>query len=386
MGRKKDPGTQPQGVEVAVAMMTENEQSDYHGTDLRGKDLRRANLRDAKLSEARLTGADLGGANLRDADLSGADLRQASLRGTKLYETDLTHANLSGTNLFEADLSGANLTRANLYRISLRGAILRGTNLIEADLREADLNGADLYGANLSGARFGRTVLGDIDLSGTKGLVEVQHESMSTIGTDTIQRSKGKIPEKFLRGCGLSDLDIEYAKLAAPGFNPEQVTRITDRIHELFLAIGNQYFSCFISYSSKDGEFARSLHDDLQNNGVRCWFAPEDLEIGDKFHGRIDDAIRIHDKLLIVLSENSIKSFWVEKEVETAFEKESKCGCIVFFPIRLDDGVMNTAQVWAADILSTRHIGDFSMWKDQESYQKAFERLLRDLKTAGNEA
>ena len=157
--------------------------------------------------------------------------------------------------------------------------------------------GLDLTGADLSRARLGRTVLGDIDLSETKGLVEVQHESSSTIGTDTIQRSRGRIPQEFLRGCGLSDLDIEYAKLAAPGYDPGQVANLTDRIHALFHGSGNQYFSCFISYSSKDGEFARCLHDDLQNNGVRCWFAPEDLKIGDKSRGRIDDAIRIHDKL-----------------------------------------------------------------------------------------
>jgi hypothetical protein len=152
----------------------------------------------------------------------------------------------------------------------------------------------------------------------------------------------------------------------------------------LFLSRGNQDFSCFISYNSKDGEFARNLNDDLQNNGVRCWFAPEDVKIGDKFHGRIDDAIRVHDKLLIVLSENSVRSSWVEKGVEAAFEKERLCGCIVLFPIRVDDGIMNIDQVWAADIRRTRHIGDFSNRKDKESYQRAFERLLRDLKAAGN--
>ena len=27
-----------------------------------------------------------------------------------------------------------------------------------------------------------------------------------------------------------------------------------------------------------------------------------------------------------------------------------------------------------------RHIGDFNKWKDHDSYQKAFDRLLRDLK------
>jgi uncharacterized protein YjbI with pentapeptide repeats len=347
--------------------------------DLEQADLEEADLSGAVLVRVNFIKANLVGAKLGKAYFDAAYLCEANLKGADLEEAELLLADLT-----DADLSGANLTRANLYRISLRGAILRGTNLIEADLREADLNGADLNGADLSRARFGRTVLGDIDLSRTKGLVEVQHESMSTIGTDTIYRSRGIIPEKFLRGCGLSDMDIEYARLAAPGLNPGQVTDITDRIHALFLGSGNQDFSCFISYSSKDGEFARSLNDDLQNNGVRCWFAPEDLKIGDKFHGRIDDAIRVHDKLIIVLSKNSVGSSWVEKEVEAAFEKESLCDCIVLFPIRLDDGIMNTDQAWAADIRRTRHIGDFSHRKDKESYQSKFERLLRDLKAAGN--
>jgi uncharacterized protein YjbI with pentapeptide repeats len=344
------------------------EEADFEEADLSGAILVKVNFIKANLVGAKLGKAYFDAAYLCEADLKGADLQEA-----ELLLADLT----------DADLRSANLAGANLYRISLRGAILRGTNLMEADLREADLNGADLNGADLSRARFGRTVLGDIDLSRTKGLAEVQHESMSTIGTDTIQRSRGKIPEKFLRGCGLSDMDIEYAKLAAPGLNQGQLTDITNRIHALFLGSGNQDFSCFISYSSKDGEFARSLHDGLQNNGVRCWFAPEDLQIGDKFSGRIDDAIRIHDKLLIVLSENAIRSSWVEKELETAFEKERLCGCIVLFPIRLDDGIMNTDQAWAADMRSTRHIGDFSNWEDKASFQKAFEQLVRDLKAAG---
>jgi hypothetical protein len=37
------------------------------------------------------------------------------------------------------------------------------------------------------------------------------------------------------------------------------------------------------------------------------------------------------------------------------------------------------------EICYTRHIGDFSRWKDHDTYQKAFERLLRDLKAQDSE-
>ena len=41
---------------------------------------------------------------------------------------------------------------------------------------------------------------------------------------------------------------------------------------------------------------------------------------------------------------------------------------------------MDTDQAWAAKLRRTRHIGDFSRWKDHDAYQQAFESLLRDLK------
>ena len=80
------------------------------------------------------------------------------------------------------------------------------------------------------------------------------------------------------------------------------------------------------------------------------------------------------------LSENSIRSPWVEEEVEAALEKERKQNKLVLFPIRLDDAVMETDQAWAASLRRTRHIGDFLTWKDHDQYQKSFDRLLRDLK------
>jgi hypothetical protein len=64
-----------------------------------------------------------------------------------------------------------------------------------------------------------------------------------------------------------------------------------------------QFYACFISFSAKDQGFADRLHADLQNKGVRCWFAPQDLPIGAKTRPAIDEAIRRSDKLLLVLSE-----------------------------------------------------------------------------------
>ncbi len=138
-------------------------------------------------------------------------------------------------------------------------------------------------------------------------------------------------------------------------------------------------FSCFISYSSQDQTFAEQLYADLERHSVPCWFAPHDMKIGDKIRQRIEDSIQEHDKLLLVLSEHSVESAWVESEVETAFEKERLQKRLVLFPIRLDDAVVHTKHAWAAEIRRTRHIGDFRGWMQLNAYQQALDRLLRDL-------
>jgi hypothetical protein len=242
------------------------------------------------LSDAHFIRADLSGANLSEAKLSGANLSGANLKGANLKGANLGSALLRGEFFREAFLSRANLSWANLSRANLSGADLSGANLSRANLRRTDF----------SAALTGETVFALLDLSVARGLETVLHQGPSYIDIHTIYRSRGKIPEAFLRGCGVPDNFITYmGSLTVKAF---------------------EYYSCFISYSSKDEAFARRLHSDLQENKVRCWFAPEDMKIGDKIRVRIDESIRIHDKLLLVLSEHSVASQWVEKEVETAFE------------------------------------------------------------------
>jgi uncharacterized protein YjbI with pentapeptide repeats len=309
------------------------------------------------LRDADLNTLDLGGANFKDCDLSGAGLSGAELSGA-----DLRGANLARVTIAETELVGANLTGANLFGAEFFDAGLSGSILVNADLSFASLVGVNFWATDLSNSKMFGTVMGDIDLSTVIGLETVQHDGPSTIGIDTIYLSQGKIPEVFLRGAGLPESFIANMKA-------------------LVAAMASiEFYSCFISFSSKDEEFAKKLHWNLQGEKVRCWFAPEDLKIGDKFRTKIDEAVRMYDKLLLVLSKDSVKSPWVQSEVEAAFEKERKKKRTVLFPIRLDDAVMETQEAWAADIRRARHIGDFSDWKNQDEYQKAFGRLMRDLK------
>ena len=254
-----------------------------------------------------------------------------------------------GAELYKTDLSGDGPTGVNLYRADLRGANLVGANLQAANLRDA----------NIENATLGFTILGDVDLKGARGLAACGHTGPSILDYQTIVKSK-MLPVIFLQGCGLPERLIEYL----PSLLQEPI----------------QFYSCFISYSTKDQAFADRLHADLQVRGVRCWFAPEDLKIGDRFRQRIDEAIRLHDKLLLILSCESVESDWVREEVESCLERERREKRTILFPVSIDDAVVDTREAWAASIRRQRHIGDFHDWKNHDAYAQGLDRLLRDLK------
>jgi len=299
--------------------------------------------------------------------LSRAKLSWSDLRWTRLEQADLRGANLRRACLKGADLTGANISKAHLAFADLSSAFLSGADMRGAYLCWAKLDDTSLSKANLTKAVLGETILGNLDLSDTIGLNSCDHRAPSIIDYRTLAQSRN-LPLPFLRGCGLPDQLIEYL----PSLLNQPI----------------QFFSCFISYSTKDQEFAERLYADLQNKGVRCWFAPHDAQGGKKLHEQIDRAIQIHDRLLLILSEHSMNSEWVRTEIAKARKRERNDNRRMLFPVRLVD--FQTLRDWecfdadagkdSAREIREYYIPDFSNWKDHDEYQREFEKLLRDLK------
>ena len=100
---------------------------------------------------------------------------------------------------------------------------------------------------------------------------------------------------------------------------------------------------------------------------------------GEQCRGAHQPAIKIRDKLLLILSKNSIDSEWVEDEVQKAFAEERDRKELMLFPVRIDDAVMETPEPWARKLRDQRNIGDFRQWNDHEAYERSLDRMLRDL-------
>lgn len=293
-------------------------------------------------------------------ELSLIDLSESDLQGADLHNANLRSANLDFANLRFVNMSGADLMGA-----SLSDAYLQGANLSHANMLNADLSYANLSDVNLSRTIIGNTVFAHVDLREVNGLTDINHISPSRVELHTIQLPQDSSALHFLRGVGVLEEWIDFYKA--------QVMRPV------------QYHSCFISYTHQNDEFVYRLHTDLQANGVRCWFAPHDMHIGDKIHHRINEAIYLQDRLLLILSEHSIISDWVEHEVETALARERHDKRTILFPIRLDNAILERPYTgWAATVQNERHIGDFTQWKDHDHYHTAFDHLLHDLKKTDN--
>lgn len=337
--------------------------------------LKNVNFASTNLRGACLSAADLRGARFNCADLSFADLRHATVDRAQLREAKLKAAKLGGLHAARADLKGTDLEYSDLSEGDLTGA-----DLTDSNLKGVNLTGAILDGADLSESLLQWSLLVDVDLSQVKGLEAVRHYGASSIGTDTIERSHGRIPESFLQGCGLSALEIEYVKLAAPGLEAEQVNVIVERIRQIRLHGGGQPGSCFIGFDPQDEEFAQQLHADLQRHGIRCWFVPVHQKFGNPLRPTLDRQRRLREKLVVILSETCIENEWIGEEVEAALQEETDENRLVVLPLQLDDAVMQAQEDWAAHLKRLRPIGDFRQWKDPAHYQRAFQHLLKVLR------
>lgn len=379
--------------------------ADFSGSNLSGSNLSGAVISGANLSESDLSGvigrgADFSGSNLSDANLSDADLenanlnevdfRRATLASAKLTGAALCYSNLSGANLSSVSLVGTKLMEANLSGANLTGASVVGAFLVGVDLSGADLSGADLEGAkfleaNLSGAILKRALCGDtvwtsVALHTAKHLSMVYHRGASSVGTDTLSLSKGRIPPEFLKGCGLADWEIESSRLYDPDLNTTEVTDIQYRIFDLVARSPIQISPVFVSYSHANAAFVDKLGANLDKVGVRHW-----RDIKDATAGRLDKVISrgisLNPTLLLVLSEDSINSDWVEFEIDRAVQLSKKLGRDVLCPIALDSSWFGSdrisgnlkAQIKKYNVLS------FAGHHDDQAFETQFRKLIDGL-------
>ncbi len=154
------------------------------------------------------------------------------------------------------------------------------------------------------------------------------------------------------------DLGVRVEKLVNDAVAAKEVRRAE---HE-------QERVAFISHSAKDKSFVRRLAADLVASGVKVWIDELRILVGDSIPEKIAQGLAESDFFLIVVSQNSVSSAWVEKELSSALVHEIERRKVTVLPIKLDDAQMPGS-------IRDKLYADFS-----HSYEDGLEKLLRSIK------
>jgi hypothetical protein len=124
----------------------------------------------------------------------------------------------------------------------------------------------------------------------------------------------------------------------------------------------------FLSHSSLDKPFIRQLAADLTANGVDVWLDEQRIRVGDSIPEKLAQGLAGSDFFLIAMSEHSVSSAWVQKELNNALVNEVQRRNVHILPLRLDDTPMPA-------IINDKKYADFS-----KSYKAGLDELLAALK------
>lgn len=86
----------------------------------------------------------------------------------------------------------------------------------------------------------------------------------------------------------------------------------------------------FISYSRKDQPTAKRLHNFLDDEGWDVWWDQE-IQVGENWNDDLVEALNKSKAIVILWSKNSVKSEWVRKEAQYAYDHNK------LFPILLEE-------------------------------------------------
>jgi hypothetical protein len=89
----------------------------------------------------------------------------------------------------------------------------------------------------------------------------------------------------------------------------------------------------FLAHSSADKKFALKLANHLKTFGIHAWVYESELRIGDSLVERIQQTLKQVDLLIVLLSPHSVRSRWVQKELEPMLVEEIETGKVKVIPV-----------------------------------------------------
>jgi WD40 repeat protein len=93
----------------------------------------------------------------------------------------------------------------------------------------------------------------------------------------------------------------------------------------------------FLSYSSANREYAEKLAADLRGAGISIWFDQWEIAVGESIIKKIQSGVEENDFVIVVLSQASVASDWVRRELNLALMNEIELAKVILLPVLIED-------------------------------------------------
>jgi len=124
----------------------------------------------------------------------------------------------------------------------------------------------------------------------------------------------------------------------------------------------------FLSHSSVDKPFIRQLAADLTASNINVWLDEQKIRVGESIPERVAQGLAESDFFLVAISEHSVTSQWVQKELNNALVNEVQRRKVHILPLKLDGSPV-------PQIIADKRYADFSV-----SYRAGLDDLLLALR------
>jgi len=159
-------------------------------------------------------------------------------------------------------------------------------------------------------------------------------------------RARGK-PTTF--DIGLAGMKLDNL------LKPHRITRMSPQV--------------FICYSHDDKRFVSSLKKTLEKYGIRVRIDEGEIIYGESLINKISNVIRDVHCVLLVISHNSVKSKWVQKELQLAMSDEFQAGKVKVIPLLKDNSKLPLS-------LSDKLCADFqTLYRRRENLPKLIQSI-----------
>ncbi len=131
----------------------------------------------------------------------------------------------------------------------------------------------------------------------------------------------------------------------------------------------------FISYSTKNTEHAEAIYESLENNGIKCWFAPENIGTATNFAEEIMLGLKPCKVVVLVFSKDAQASEYVNNEVAAAFDEKKH-----IVPIKVDDSFPEGRMEFYLSNTQWLDASPSALKKDEKTIEDCYNHLVNDVK------